>query len=270
MLCPSTSSPLNYAGDSAGSLLSVPKLSDDILRCHQQVASRIAGNSIVLWGVKLRGDCHVVSPSMNANNRRAWVKMASQIFGGQGLPVINAKDYKTNQNPPLREFTILNSYHDLKSIEDTLPVFPDSLLLLTTSLARLTLNKCGITMLPLSIGYHLTDLHVLNLSDNSLSELPTSICNMKKLMTLKVSNNQLRSFPDGLNQCISLRTLDASRNQLSTFPDVLIRCTSLCTLDISNNQLMTYPADLALHLSNFLLSSCTVTHLMFFINRNWP
>ena len=136
--------------------------------------------------------------------------MFSQIFTGQGLPVINAKDDKTNQNPPLSEFTILNSYQDLKSTEDTLPVFPDILLLLTTTLARLTLNKCGIPMLPLSIGYHLTDLLVLNLSDNDLSELPTSICNMKKLMTLKVSNNQLRSFPDGLNQCISLRTLDAS------------------------------------------------------------
>ena len=251
MLCPSTSSPLNYVGDSAGSLLSVPKLSDDILRCHQHVASRIAGNCIVLWGVKLRGDCHmnIVSPSMNGNHRRAWVKMASQIFTGQGLPVIYAKHDKTNQNPPLREFTIWNPYHDLNGIEVILPVFPDSLLLLTTTLARLTLNKCGITMLPLSIGYHLTNLQVLNLSDNDLSELPTSICNMKKLMTLTVSNNQLRSFPDGLSQCNSLRTLDASHNQLRTFPDVLIRCSSLCILDLSRNQLMTYPADLALHLS---------------------
>jgi hypothetical protein len=151
MICPSSSAPLNYARNSTGTL-STPLLPNEILTSHHEIASRIVGNGIALWGVTLRGDCHmnIVSPCINAKHRIEWEKVASQIFS----------DRLVNAEPSPVEFNICNPHPDLNGLKDRVPVFPESLFLLTNTLMELSLTKCGLTKLPLSIGYHLKSLQV--------------------------------------------------------------------------------------------------------------
>jgi hypothetical protein len=153
MICPSSSAPLNRSNSSG------PSLPDDILRFHHEIASQIVGNGIVLWGLKLRGDCHmnIMSPCIKARHRSEWKRAVSQIFADRP---VNAGDGKTRHEPSMLEFIICNPYPDFDEMKDSVAVFPESLLLLASKLMKLTLKHCGLTTLPHSIGYHLTNLQV--------------------------------------------------------------------------------------------------------------
>ncbi len=90
MICPSSSAPFNCS-NSLGTLS--PLLPNDILKFHHKIASQIAGNGIVLWGIKLCGDCHMnmVAPCIKAKHHSEWERAALQIFADRSL---NAGDGK--------------------------------------------------------------------------------------------------------------------------------------------------------------------------------
>jgi len=262
VLCPSYSTPLDTS-DAISKQMSLP---DRITKPHHELAHRIVENGIFLWGVKLRGDSNmnIISPCFNKNHCMEWEKAATQIFtyheGSSG----------EQASQPSLEFSISDPYpEELEGIRTSREsVFPDSLLLLGKSLSSLTLDKCGLTRLPLSIGYHLTNLKVscfvpyhslsnlfillalalsqrhagntqhktLNLANNLLFELPDSICCMEQLEIINLSYNKLKTFPKQLSQCSKLRVIDVSYNQLDTFPaDLALQLNNLESFIVDGN-----------------------------------
>ena len=88
----------------------------------------------------------------------------------------------------------------------------------------------------------LTNLEVLNLSGNVLESLPEDLgCIGSSLLTLNLSNNQLRWLPSTIDQLIGLRFLDISQNQLTTIPRNMNGLKQLVEIHGSRNHLAMIP-----------------------------
>jgi hypothetical protein len=114
----------------------------------------------------------------------------------------------------------------------------------------------GVTELDSSIG-NLKSLSWLSCSSNHLSTLPESIGDLTCLTVLSLKSNQLSTLPKSIGKLTSLTLLDCSNNQLSTLPKSIGELSSLTTLHCSNNQLSTLPKSIGnlaslrvLHCSN--------------------
>lgn len=85
-------------------------------------------------------------------------------------------------------------------------------------------------------------LTVLNISNNALSALPTSVSKLNNLREIHASRNQITELPEEL--CVlSLTTLDVSSNRIATLPRDLCEMKSLENLTVAANPLTTPPAD---------------------------
>ncbi|KAL9102065.1 MAG: hypothetical protein Q9163_002745 [Psora crenata] len=85
----------------------------------------------------------------------------------------------------------------------------------------------------------LTNLEVLDLSRNGITELPPNIANLSALKSLLVSGNRLSSLPMKAVAYMSVRELDASRNNLKgcLFPAEADLAVALKSIDVSHNAL---------------------------------
>lgn len=90
----------------------------------------------------------------------------------------------------------------------------------------------------------MTDLEVLDLSDNELAELPEGLKNLKQLTTLVLSGNKLEALPRIVCQLKTLTTLDAAYNTISRLPDSIVNLHQLTTLNLSYNELEEIPEEL--------------------------
>jgi len=234
MICPSYYIPLKRTGivDGMPSKLSVP---DEIIGTHHEIASRIVENGIFLWGVQLRGDSHmnIISPCFNQTHCKEWEKVATLIFIDH--PLIETNGREVEETLSSVEFCISDPYPELDGVKGRASVFPESPLLLGKALTHLSLEKCRLTSLPLSIGHHLANLKLLNLSNNLLYKLPASISHMARLEVLNISYNKLKTLPK-LSHCSNLRVIDVSHNQLTNFPaDLALQCQNLQTFLVDGN-----------------------------------
>jgi hypothetical protein len=75
----------------------------------------------------------------------------------------------------------------------------------------------------------------LVLTNNQLTELPSSIGQLSKLQKLMLAGNQLRSLPPELAQCHSLELIRLAVNQLSEFPDFLLTLPRLAWIAYGGN-----------------------------------
>ena len=82
------------------------------------------------------------------------------------------------------------------------------------------------------------ELNTLDLSHNSLTEVPEGICRAKSLLVLNMSHNNLEIIPSQLLMSVTdLLHLDLSNNSLEQLPPQLRRLSNLQTLVLSNNPL---------------------------------
>jgi internalin A len=100
-----------------------------------------------------------------------------------------------------------------------------------------------LTSLPAEIG-QLTNLTMLDLSNNQLTSLPAEIGQLTNLTMLDLSNNQLTSLPAEIGQLTNLTMLDLSNNQLTSLPAEIGQLTNLTMLDLRHNQLTSLPAEI--------------------------
>mmetsp|Transcript_19555 Transcript_19555/g.42516 ORF Transcript_19555/g.42516 Transcript_19555/m.42516 type:complete len:462 (-) Transcript_19555:209-1594(-) len=236
MVCPSYSVPLMIKDSDNSNRVDKPTLPDEILGTHHEIASHVAENGIFLWGVKLRGDSHmnVMSPCVNQMHCKEWEKLAKNIF--EEHPLQEADGQGAEQTLSKVEFHISDPYPELDGVKGRSSVFPESLFILGKTLTCLSLEKCRLTRLPFSIGHHLTHLQSLNVSNNHLSDLPSSICLMANLEVFNLSNNRLEKFPKLLSQCSNLRVIDVSNNQLTSFPaNLALQCHNLHSFLVDGN-----------------------------------
>ena len=108
--------------------------------------------------------------------------------------------------------------------------------LLRSNITKLDLSDNELSLLPSTIG-NLTSLEELFLWDNQLKELPSSIGNLTSLTRLESVGNQLRELPSTIGNLTSLTHLKVSFNQLSELPSTIGNLTSLTRLELNHNQL---------------------------------
>ena len=101
-------------------------------------------------------------------------------------------------------------------------------------ITRIDLSGNSLKEIPNSFGM-LTKLIVLNLSNNSLKELPQSMKNLSNLSNIDIRRNKFTELPDVFSS-MSLRSLNASGNKISDISN-LSDCKELRVLDMSSNSL---------------------------------
>lgn len=78
---------------------------------------------------------------------------------------------------------------------------------------------CGLTKFPEEILSLADSLEVLDLSNNQLSELPNSFCNLKKLRIVFFANNNFTEFPKILANCPALNMIGFKANKIEVVPE---------------------------------------------------
>mgnify|MGYP001578123235 CR=1 FL=1 len=124
--------------------------------------------------------------------------------------------------------------------------------------------------LPHSIG-NLTNLCLLDCSNNLFNELPLEICQLKLLDSLYFTDNALKILPPNICQLSHLRILDCSNNLLTQIPPEIGQMTCLQKLYCSHNQLTELPREM-LDMPN-LWSVDFSNNLMPFLvghEKDWP
>uniref|UniRef100_A0A0N5AV00 Leucine-rich repeat-containing protein 40 n=1 Tax=Syphacia muris TaxID=451379 RepID=A0A0N5AV00_9BILA len=122
---------------------------------------------------------------------------------------------------------------------------PEQLFEVTEILRNLDLSQNCIRSLPSTIGTFV-NLKQLHLSNNELSALPDDIGLLKKLEVLSLDNNELSTLPDGFVGLSSLAILKLSHNKFVDFPKVVCHLASLDNLDMSSNLVEQLPDQVTL------------------------
>jgi hypothetical protein len=78
-------------------------------------------------------------------------------------------------------------------------------------------------------------LRWLILTDNRISQLPSSIGRCRDLQKLMLAGNRLESLPDEMSACVNLELLRLSSNRLEVLPDWLLRLPRLSWLALAAN-----------------------------------
>ncbi|KAG0349471.1 cysteinyl-tRNA synthetase, partial [Podila humilis] len=190
------------------------------------------------------------------------------LFGNRIGPYLpSALDRLTRlRKLDLRQNGILNldAASKLPALQELLVDYNTNVILHSTfnALVRLTLIRCNLTDIMLQgTGETLTNLdlssnkltnfepalferlvsvEILNLDNNTISALPTTIGFLKRLQILMIANNHLSTVPDEIGQLESLKTLDIHSNNLTEFP-ISIWKLSLESLNASSNLLDAFP-----------------------------
>lgn len=115
--------------------------------------------------------------------------------------------------------------------------------------------------LPSTIG-NLKKLITLVLCINKIQEIPVSIQGCIMLKELIMTRNQLFVLPEELADLYNLEILDVADNNLAVFPDVLPCCRLLCEMNPLLQELpcvsvqLTHPLPLAEITARFLMETC--------------
>ncbi|KAI8489391.1 hypothetical protein Bbelb_328340 [Branchiostoma belcheri] len=107
-------------------------------------------------------------------------------------------------------------------------------------LRKLGINGNQLTEVPPGVCF-LSDIEVLDASNNKLSTLPPGVEKLQKLRKLGINGNQLTEVPPEVCSLSNLEVLDASNNKLSTLPPGVEKLQKLRELYIYNNQLTEVP-----------------------------
>ncbi len=108
------------------------------------------------------------------------------------------------------------------------------------SLRILSLSNNFLTELPSTIG-DLTSLEKILIEKCKINELPESIGDLKSLKHLNLHRNQINHFPKSFGNLKKMERLDASFNNISYIPVSFKKLTSLKVLNLRNNSIKTIP-----------------------------
>src|SRR6476661_3397401 len=117
----------------------------------------------------------------------------------------------------------------------------------------------------------LTNLKILNVSQNQITSIPDAIAQMSNLTRLDLRGNQITSIPEALAQLWNLTDLDLSFNQITSIPEEIGQLSNLIVLFLSNNQITSISEDLAQlwNLTLLDLSSNQITSIPEDLGQLW-
>lgn len=118
--------------------------------------------------------------------------------------------------------------------------FPRELFQLVNVLRTLDIFDNKIRNLPSSIG-NFTNLKNLTANQIRLTALPEEIGLLKKLESIHLCLNELTTLPKSFEDLVNLRTINLSNNKFHEFPAVFSKMKRLEVLDMSHNKLVEIP-----------------------------
>jgi Leucine-rich repeat (LRR) protein len=129
------------------------------------------------------------------------------------------------------------------------------------SLQTLDLSNNKLAEISTSLG-NLVNLRILRLPYNKLTEISASLGNLVNLQTLHLYNNYLTEISASLGNLVNLRTLSLYNNKLTEIPTSLGNLVNLHTLHLSSNKLTEIPASLGnlVNLQRLDLSNNKLAH----------
>lgn len=158
-------------------------------------------------------------------------KLAKLDFSGKRLSsAVGLKGFETCNSPVKVKFA--------GNLFETVPVDE----LASLDLKELDLSKNSIRELPEHIS-KLQNLEVLNLASNRLRMIGEELLPLSNLRTLDLASNQLTVVPPVIAQMVSLTSLRLAKNIIHILPPALTMLTNLQELDVSGNPLIAPPAD---------------------------
>ena len=111
----------------------------------------------------------------------------------------------------------------------------------TQAVENLSLSGNHLSCIPNGLTESLTTLVHLNLSNNELNDLPSSLNLLKSLAYLSLDCNKLTFVPNVISELASLKTLTARENKIREVPEELENLSNLEDLDLGSNCLKTLP-----------------------------
>jgi Leucine-rich repeat (LRR) protein len=127
----------------------------------------------------------------------------------------------------------------LKLTDNTRQI-PEDFFIGLNNISSLDLSDNELTKLPSSIG-QLEKLNTLWLSENQLTSLPESIGDLESLSMLFLMRNQLTSLPEAIGNLINLEILALENNQLTELPPVIGQLSSLRAVNLMSNHIIPWP-----------------------------
>lgn len=118
-----------------------------------------------------------------------------------------------------------------------------------SAITEINLSECQISQCPERIGYFGSQLSLLNLSGNDLSEVPMEIGCLRGLKEFYLQKNNIKTLPTALGLLTNLQILTVSCNKIGSLPDIWFSLSSLQHLDVSYNEISNVP-DSVRHLRN--------------------
>jgi len=120
---------------------------------------------------------------------------------------------------------------------------PPEISKLPKTLRTLELSNNSLKNIPDVIG-QFQMLKTLSVNQNQLVDISQQIDKLIKLETLALSSNHLTSFSlSNAGKMKHLKTVNLSQNRLKSFPTYLCNLPNLDALDLSNNSITTLPGD---------------------------
>ena len=92
-----------------------------------------------------------------------------------------------------------------------------------------------------SVIAKLSSLETLNVSGNSLNDVPGSIRCLKFLRDLNISNNPVKEFPASMEKIHTLETFIGSSCELNNFPSFLLQLHKIKNIELEKNKIKTIP-----------------------------
>jgi len=113
-----------------------------------------------------------------------------------------------------------------------------------STVTKLDLFQCNLSILPLSLPHVLPNLNILFCMKNKFTEMPAVIGKCSKLEMVSFKSNQLTSIhPDALDR--QMKWLILTDNSIERIPDTISRCVILQKLMLSGNRIKELPLGIA-------------------------
>ena len=122
---------------------------------------------------------------------------------------------------------------------------------------------CGLKQFPPEIFDLAESLEILDLTNNSLSELPHDLYRLKKLRIIFCSSNQFTQLPEALGQCENLSMIGFKANKINHIPENSIPTEKLRWFIVTDNALKNLPNSLGdcVNLQKLMLAGNQLTTL---------
>ncbi|MCI0709878.1 MAG: hypothetical protein L0154_06915 [Chloroflexi bacterium] len=109
---------------------------------------------------------------------------------------------------------------------------------------KLSLHGMGLDTIPEEVA-DLTQLQVLNVSQNRLVEIPDFVGQLTNLREFAAPMNQIAEFPVVICELPEIQVIELSLNKISDLPPLIGRAYSLRHLGMAMNKLQALPVELA-------------------------